>query len=127
MTNCGNIPEGLRNIPQWLFASNRPGKEKAPCNESGKPIDATDPSTWHTFDEVSTHLDSAEFDSTLLLHYPGFSFSPSDPYIFIDVDLYRIQNENVRIIEDCSGNKVNEPLAGEPAHNVDLFKFVQDV
>jgi hypothetical protein len=97
MTNCGNIPEGLRNIPQWLFASNRPGKEKAPCNESGKPIDATDPSTWHTFDEVSTHLDSAEFDSTLLLHYPGFSFSPSDPYIFIDVDLYRIQNENVRI------------------------------
>jgi len=37
------------------------------------------------------------------------------------------QNENVRIIEDCSGNKVNEPLAGEPAHNVDLFKFVQDV
>jgi len=87
-----NIPGELRSLDHWLFAN----RHKAPSNKFGKPVDATNSENWHTFEEVVAHLDSNDFNEEKLLRFPGFALTPEDPYILVDLDIYRIAAKETR-------------------------------
>lgn len=72
-----NIPPELRALPQWVVA----GADKIPLNPiTGERADATDPTTWATFDAA---LFAQERNG---MPHLGFVLSKSDPFCVIDLD-----------------------------------------
>lgn len=76
-----NIPQELRDLPQWVVATGRPTEDdpqgKAPRNpRTGYPASVTDPETWGTFDEATA--------SGFAL--VGFVLTEEDPYCVVDLD-----------------------------------------
>lgn len=97
--NFYNIPEELRVRPQWCLwrlediGAKKPSK--IPYQTNGKMASTAEPSTWSTFEQVSTVKlanSSYVFDATsppaCVTGYSGigFFFSENDPYTFIDLD-----------------------------------------
>lgn len=84
------FPAELRALPQWMVA----GSGDASSKEYKRPIDPktgrwgspTDPSTWGTFEQA------------MASPYPlkGFVFHDTDPFSVIDLDTYKVQNEQVK-------------------------------
>lgn len=77
-----NIPEELRERPQWVCwrLEERDGKPtKVPYQPSGRRASATDLMTWSGFEhcvmEAAHHFDGV-----------GFVFSSADPFVGIDLD-----------------------------------------
>lgn len=79
----GNIPPGLRELPQWVPWNlvERDGAEKPtklPVNpHTGGAASSTNPATWGTF---QTAMEYQQADGV------GFVFTPDDPYVGIDLD-----------------------------------------
>lgn len=81
-----NIPQGLRELPQWVVA----GPSKIPINPlTGKEADPADPSTGVSFEAAS------------LAGYPhkGFILSELDPYTIIDLDDPFVRKDKTPILE----------------------------
>lgn len=71
-----NIPNELKQLPQWVCAV---GNDKIPKNpHTGGNAMANTPSTWGTFDEAVEACEKYGFD------YLGFEFAP--PYFGVDLD-----------------------------------------
>lgn len=71
--NLHNIPQELKDLPQWVAAS----ADKIPVNpRTGRHASPTDPETWGTFEEACQ----------CSLQHVGFVLSKSDPYAIIDLD-----------------------------------------
>ncbi len=76
LTKRENIPEELRQIPNWVCCN---GKDKIPKNPSnGKNAKSNDPSTWGTFEQACKACETFGFD------YIGFEFAP--PFFGVDLD-----------------------------------------
>jgi|SRR5215218_5877180 len=74
-----NIPEELRRRPQWVVH-----KDKIPHIAGGVGrASSTDLTTWRTFEEAVTALETGRYDGI------GFVFSSGDPYAGIDLDSCR--------------------------------------
>ena len=72
----GNIPEELRNLPQWVGAQN-----KIPISpKTYQACSTTDPEGWGTFDQAMEGLFYEKYT------HIGFVFTDDDPYLFIDLD-----------------------------------------
>jgi len=75
--NPNNIPEGLKNIDQWVIWK----AGKRPLNAlTGKPAKIDDPSTWATYDKALKAIEQG------LGIGVGFVFTDEDPYVAIDFD-----------------------------------------
>lgn len=71
-----NIPQELRQLPQWVCAR----ADKAPLDpKTGKLADPTDPATWATFEIACAYAD--RFGLRV-----GFVLSADDPFCIIDLD-----------------------------------------
>ena len=83
--NIQNIPASLRRLPQWVCWKyiQRNGRDtKCPIrSDTGAMADATDPSTWSTWDEALK-----KFQSSNDLAGVGFVFSPDDNFCGVDLD-----------------------------------------
>lgn len=78
------VPPDLRALPQWVCWKYkiRGGKPtKVPVCARGGPADATDPSTWASFDAAL-----AAYRANPALAGIGFVFAPDDPFTGIDLD-----------------------------------------
>jgi putative DNA primase/helicase len=82
-----NIPEEMRQRPQWLVwkLEERDGKlMKVPYIAGGVgKADTTDLMTWRTFEEAVQALETGRYNGI------GFVFSSGDPYAGIDLDKCR--------------------------------------
>lgn len=83
----GNIPEEMRQRPQWLVwkLEERDGKPtKVPYIAGGVGrAKSTDMLTWRTFEEAVQALETGRYDGV------GFVFSSGDPFSGIDLDKCR--------------------------------------
>jgi len=79
-----NIPQELRDRPQWVFWKlvERDGKAtKLPYNpKTGNLADSTNPETWGTIQQAEIATETYSGDGI------GFVFSASDPFTGIDLD-----------------------------------------
>ena len=79
-SNYNNVPEDLKALPQWVcaFADKIPKNPKTGWNAS-----VTNPATWGTYEEAV----KAGFP------HIGFVFKKGDPYVAIDLDEPRTDEE----------------------------------
>lgn len=88
MSLFDNIPQELKELPQWLvwrLELNDEGKWTKRPYRSKRPFtlaDPTDPSTWSTFDKAAASNAKPNFN----LNGIGFVLCEKDPYTFIDFD-----------------------------------------
>jgi hypothetical protein len=79
-----NIPEELRELNQfimWRYVWRDGCWAKVPTTISGSAASVTNSSTWSTFDECFSKLESdSSFDGV------GFVFTQGDPYVGVDID-----------------------------------------
>lgn len=81
-----NIPQEMRNFPQWVVWRYEDTDSKKPTKvpyspRTGTLASVTDPSTWATFDEVCNALKQSNWYSGA-----GFVLTDDDPFAFIDLD-----------------------------------------
>src|SRR4051794_6618069 len=85
--DLGNIPEELRQRPQWVVwkSEQRKGKlTKVPYITGGVGLaSTTDSMTWRTFEEAVQALQNGRYSGV------GFVFSSGDPYAALDIDACR--------------------------------------
>ncbi len=84
-----NIPQELRNRPQWVLWAYRRRKDcwtKVPYRPGQKQAKADDPSTWCPFEQVAAlgnedaAMHAQQYDGI------GYEFADDDPYTGIDLD-----------------------------------------
>ncbi|WP_254120959.1 phage/plasmid primase, P4 family [Shouchella clausii] len=78
-----NIPNQLRDFPQWIVwrKEERKGKTtKVPYQINGRHAKANDKQHWTTFENAVKAYESGKFDGI------GFMFSKDDPFVGIDLD-----------------------------------------
>jgi hypothetical protein len=101
------IPQELRARPNWVCwkLEQRDGKPtKVPYSpRSGRKADATDPSSWSSFDDAVAALSRGG--------YSGVGFCLSPPYVGIDLD-------------GCRSEAGNEPWADEIIRELDSYSEV---
>lgn len=75
--NLDNIPNELKNLPQWVCTK---GDSKVPIDAEGtRPASSTNPTTWSSFDSVRDCVEKGIYD------YVGFVFNDNG-IIGIDID-----------------------------------------
>jgi primase-polymerase (primpol)-like protein/energy-coupling factor transporter ATP-binding protein EcfA2 len=89
MSTVGDIPEELRERPQWVLH-----RDKVPHAPGGSKASSTDSQTWSTFEEVLDMARTNQYDGI------GFVLSSGDPYVGVDLD-------------DCIDGGAIEPWAVE--------------
>ncbi|MGF9601345.1 phage/plasmid primase, P4 family [Bacillus subtilis] len=83
MYNFKNIPQELKNAPQWILwrSEERNGKKtKVPYQIDGSMAQSSNKRTWSTFATIMKFFNEQEYDGI------GFMFSKDDPFIGIDID-----------------------------------------
>ena len=78
-----NIPQELKNAPQWILwrSEERDGKKtKVPYQIDGSMAQSSNKRTWSTFPTVLKFYNDRDYDGI------GFMFSKDDPFIGIDID-----------------------------------------
>lgn len=78
-----NIPQELRDFPQWIVwrKETRKGKTtKVPYKADGRHAKANDKQHWTTFENAVKAYETQKFDGI------GFMFSKDDPFVGIDLD-----------------------------------------
>jgi len=80
-----NIPAELKALPQWVlwrftWKSKERKWDKPPKQVNGQPASSTNPKTWATFQDVLAAYQRGGWDGI------GFSPSPYDPFVFLDLD-----------------------------------------
>ncbi|MED4827136.1 phage/plasmid primase, P4 family [Bacillus atrophaeus] len=83
MYDFKNIPQELKNAPQWILwrSEERNGKKtKVPYQIDGSMAQSSNKRTWSTFATIMKFFDEQEYDGI------GFMFSKDDPFIGIDID-----------------------------------------
>ena len=82
--NVANIPQELKNLPQWVgwkFEQRGERLTKTPKNpRTGGNADTTKPDTWASIQAALISMEKYGFDGI------GFVFSESDPFTGIDLD-----------------------------------------
>lgn len=81
-----NIPEELRESPQWVLWELRtqPGEKKprkVPLQLNGAEASSTNPATWTTFESIYT-----AFQANKRFAGIGYMFTADDPYTGVDLD-----------------------------------------
>lgn len=80
-----NIPQSLRELPQWFcwrFVPKPTGKpDKLPVDIHDRPASTADPRTWSSFDEAV-----AAFQRNKRLDGIAFVFTEADPFAGVDLD-----------------------------------------
>ena len=77
MIDYDNIPDELKNLKQWVNASN---DSKVPmCSYEYRPASSTDKTTWSNYDEARLAYENGVYD------YCGFVFADNG-YVGIDID-----------------------------------------
>jgi putative DNA primase/helicase len=115
-----NIPEELRQRPQWLVwkLEERDGKlTKVPYIAGGVgKADTTDLMTWRTFEEALQALETGRYSGL------GFVFCSADPFVGIDLDGCRnpdtgeIADWAREIIDSVSDKYVEASPSGTGVH-----------
>ena len=106
MTNIENIPQELKDLPQWVnwrWEKTEKGKDTKPLYESktGWKANHSDPLTWGPFERAVKSLDAG-----FGFHGIGFVFSKDDPFCGIDLDKCRdavsgnVEPWAVKIVKD---------------------------
>ncbi|TDO12997.1 putative DNA primase/helicase [Bacillus subtilis] len=83
MYDFKNIPQELKNAPQWILwrSEERNGKKtKVPYQIDGSMAQSSNKRTWSTFATIMKFFNEQEYDGI------GFMFSKDDPFIGIDID-----------------------------------------
>ncbi|WDN94485.1 phage/plasmid primase, P4 family [Bacillus velezensis] len=83
MYDFKNIPQELKNAPQWILwrSEERNGKKtKVPYQIDGSMAQSSNKRTWSTFTTIMKFFNEQEYDGI------GFMFSKDDPFIGIDID-----------------------------------------
>ncbi|PRS02422.1 DNA primase [Bacillus atrophaeus] len=83
MYDFKNIPQELKNAPQWILwrSEERNGKKtKVPYQIDGNMAQSSNKRTWSTFTTILKFFNQQEYDGI------GFMFSKDDPFIGIDID-----------------------------------------
>lgn len=83
MYDFKNIPQELKNAPQWILwrSEERNGKKtKVPYQIDGSMAQSSNKRTWSTFATIMKFFNVQEYDGI------GFMFSKDDPFIGIDID-----------------------------------------
>ncbi|RPK06535.1 hypothetical protein BSBH6_00158 [Bacillus subtilis] len=83
MYDFKNIPQELKNAPQWILwrSEERNGKKtKVPYQIDGSMAQSSNKRTWSTFATIIKFYNEQEYDGI------GFMFSKDDPFIGIDID-----------------------------------------
>ncbi|QLI45380.1 DNA primase [Bacillus pumilus] len=78
-----NIPQELKNAPQWILwrSEERDGKKtKVPYQIDGSMAQSSNKRTWSTFPTILKFYNNRDYDGI------GFMFSKDDPFIGIDID-----------------------------------------
>jgi hypothetical protein len=76
--NPPNIPQELKDRPQWVSRDNA----KAPRNpHTGFPASVTDPTTWGAYDQAIAAVEAGKGVGI------GFVLTEGDPFAFIDLDV----------------------------------------
>ncbi|UTR05419.1 phage/plasmid primase, P4 family [Alkalihalobacillus sp. LMS6] len=78
-----NIPQELRDFPQWIVwrKETRKGKTtKVPYKADGRHAKANDKQDWTSFDDAVKAYETGNFDGI------GFMFSKDDPFVGVDLD-----------------------------------------
>ncbi|QLI78221.1 phage/plasmid primase, P4 family [Bacillus pumilus] len=78
-----NIPQELKNAPQWILwrSEERDGKKtKVPYQIDGSMAQSSNKRTWSTFPTIIKFYNKRDYDGI------GFMFSKDDPFIGIDID-----------------------------------------
>lgn len=78
-----NIPQELKNAPQWILwrSEERDGKKtKVPYQIDGSMAQSSNKRTWSTFPTIIKFYNNRDYDGI------GFMFSKDDPFIGIDID-----------------------------------------
>jgi hypothetical protein len=86
VSNYDNLPQELRDVPQWCIA----GPEKAPYYVTGTAVvhaSVHKPSTWKTF--AASHADMELCQAQGI----GFVLSTSDPWTCIDIDVCNAETQ----------------------------------
>jgi hypothetical protein len=81
--NFDNIPQALRDRPQWVgwAQETRDGDPtKTPKQIGGAYAKTSDPDTWTSFEEVRDAYERGAFDGI------GFVFTEDDPFVGVDLD-----------------------------------------
>jgi hypothetical protein len=89
MSTVGDIPEELRERPQWVLH-----RDKVPHAPGARKASSTDSQTWSTFENVLDMAHTGQYDGI------GFVLSSGDPYVGVDLD-------------DCIDGGAIEPWAVE--------------
>ena len=80
-----DFPEELRSLKQWVGAEQK--IPRIPKSEAYASV--TDPSTWGTFDDALQGLEDGKYS------HLGFVVTSTDPYVLIDLDPLKENNELV--------------------------------
>jgi primase-polymerase (primpol)-like protein len=107
-----NIPQALKEIPQWMgtrFERRKDGKLNKPPYSvvPGKHIQKaakTDPHNWTTFENAHAALERRDVDAI------GFVFAESDPFFVVDLD---------GVLDPETGEI--DPTAAEIIHTMDTY------
>jgi hypothetical protein len=85
MQNLSNLPNLLKDTPQWILwkMTVKNGKPtKVPCLADGTPVSVKEQTSWHPFeDAVALH-----HANRAILAGVGFCFTEDDPFFGIDLD-----------------------------------------
>lgn len=119
-----NIPEAMKSLPQWCYATLRLWDEedaakklKAPRNPNSwderknRPVLAkpTDPATWGTFARAEA---MAKFVGGCV----GFIFTANDPFVCLDLDPYKVDRPTGRkVLRDERELKLLEAISNSHA------------
>ncbi|MEC5229989.1 phage/plasmid primase, P4 family [Bacillus inaquosorum] len=83
MYDFKNIPQELKNAPQWILwrsEEHKGKKTKVPYQIDGSMAQSSNKRTWSTFATIMKFFNEQEYDGI------GFMFSKDDPFIGIDID-----------------------------------------
>ncbi|WP_340640635.1 phage/plasmid primase, P4 family [Bacillus atrophaeus] len=116
MYDFKNIPQELKNAPQWILwrSEERNGKKtKVPYQIDGNMAQSSNKRTWSTFTTILKFFNQQEYDGI------GFMFSKDDPFIGIDIDHcveVGVLSPFAQEIVDAIGSYTEYSPSGEGVH-----------